>query len=218
MDSLTTQQMRQTPQCVICYSDFEVGETLSQLPGCSHLFHNGCINEWLERAANCPICRCDLRQAVGLDRTDDVSTASSVMLETDRSQYTNSLSESASPSGTVYRGFISAGALGYSQSAASWRSPPHTAAGTSPGLLGSSVSAGFPDAEGWLLAEGLRPRSRTISSRERDGGSPLPPPPPRRRGTSSVLVGAGNIISSSAMRRPGSVVEAQMRRSPSSAE
>jgi len=210
MDSATVQDMRQTPHCVICCSDFEVGEDLSQLPGCSHLFHSACIDGWLDRAANCPICRCDLRQAVGLDRMD-LSTASSALLETDRSQYTNSLSPSASPSGTAYRGFISAGVLGYSQSGSLW--PSRSATGASPDLLGRSPSQGFSAAEGWLFADGLRPRSRAVSDRE--GSSPLPLSP-SRRGTSSVLIGAGSSISSPTTMRRSSEVAAEMRMGRSS--
>lgn len=214
MDSVAAQLMRQTPQCVICCSDFEVGETLSQLPGCSHLFHQGCINGWLERASNCPICRCDLAEAVGLDR-NDTSTASSVLLETDRSQYTtHSVSESASPSGTAYRGFLGASTLGYSQSAALWRTSPRstihaaTDAGDSPahtGLHGSEVG-GLP---GWLQVDTFRHRSLTSAG---DSLSPTSSPPsPSRRNTSSVLVGAGSAISSQ-VRGNGSTAEARAQR------
>lgn len=58
------ENMRQTPQCVICCADFEAGERLSRLPGCEHLFHDTCVSQWLERATNCPICRNDLVEAV----------------------------------------------------------------------------------------------------------------------------------------------------------
>merc|ERR1712079_275777 len=41
---------------MVCLSDFACGETLRQLP-CSHLFHCGCIEEWLQRSLACPICK-----------------------------------------------------------------------------------------------------------------------------------------------------------------
>lgn len=64
IDGSELKNMRQTATCAICCCDFECGETLSRLPGCEHLFHDGCIAQWLERASNCPVCRGDLRAAV----------------------------------------------------------------------------------------------------------------------------------------------------------
>jgi len=43
-------------QCMVCLSDFASGESLRQLP-CNHLFHCGCIEEWLQRSLACPICK-----------------------------------------------------------------------------------------------------------------------------------------------------------------
>lgn len=168
MDSATAQDMRQTPQCVICCSDFEVDEVLSQLPGCNHLFHSGCICQWLERAANCPICRCDLRQAVGMDRRD-ISTASSVLLDTDRSQYTNTLSPTPSPPGTAYRSFVNPSSLAYSHPTV-WRSPSRSIATGSPDIVSAPSSGGLLAGEGWLFAEGLRPRQVAADASGNTGG------------------------------------------------
>ncbi|CAE8607397.1 unnamed protein product, partial [Polarella glacialis] len=43
-------------QCMVCLGDFAHGEHLRQL-GCEHLFHQACIDEWLQRSAACPICK-----------------------------------------------------------------------------------------------------------------------------------------------------------------
>lgn len=99
LDHVVLNEMKQTPQCVICCSDFEVnGDGLSQLPGCGHLFHAACIRQWLDRAANCPICRCDLRQAVGVDRLA-LSTTSSGFLDSELPQFVDSLSSPPTPLG-----------------------------------------------------------------------------------------------------------------------
>jgi len=232
MDSVLMQEMRQAPQCVVCCSDFEVGELLNRLPGCGHLFHRGCICQWLERAANCPICRCDLCEAVGLSRTSQ-STASSVLLDTDRSQYTNTAT-SVSPAGT--RGGLGAiGLNGLSRTRAispplmnPLRHPPSRSISQTPELIsaGNGLVGGLGsindeahlvgDAEpdelltelGSFASAGsridmLRPAVLQLGARQ---GSPSPPPPPPpRRGTSSVLVGAGSAISSPT-QRPSSVV------------
>lgn len=77
MDSM----QHQTPQCVICCADFEVSERVSQLPGCGHFFHEGCVMQWLERASNCPICRGDLAEAVGLTSSASSAAAAEAGLE-----------------------------------------------------------------------------------------------------------------------------------------
>jgi len=83
LDSNTLKSMRQTAQCVVCCADFEVGEELSRLPGCGHLFHPDCVRQWLDRAANCPICRRNLVEAVvGPREALSTSTSSSATLPT----------------------------------------------------------------------------------------------------------------------------------------
>ncbi|KAK9070619.1 hypothetical protein SSX86_011021 [Deinandra increscens subsp. villosa] len=46
--------------CVICLQDFENKEEGRELPGCKHVFHMKCIDEWLMRQGSCPICRRDV--------------------------------------------------------------------------------------------------------------------------------------------------------------
>ena len=43
-------------KCIICLSDFKIGEKESTLP-CLHIFHTNCIENWLKRRRNCPICK-----------------------------------------------------------------------------------------------------------------------------------------------------------------
>lgn len=47
-------------ECCICLSDFELGETVRELP-CQHIFHPGCIDTWLEFNTLCPLCKKDVR-------------------------------------------------------------------------------------------------------------------------------------------------------------
>lgn len=182
MDSTTMLQMKQAPQCVICCSDFEIGETLSQLPGCSHLFHDGCIRNWLQRAANCPICRCNLSEAIGLSRTN-LSTASSMFMQSERSD-----SPPSSPSG----------ALDNSDSAPLWHSSAYGGLDASRNQLGGAGGR----TDGWLLAEGfLQPPRRMASNGEEEGGGGALLSNPPWRSTSSALAVAGSAISSSASSR-----------------
>lgn len=42
--------------CMVCLSDFVRGEEVRRLP-CGHYFHTTCIDEWLRRCMECPICK-----------------------------------------------------------------------------------------------------------------------------------------------------------------
>ncbi|XP_010540971.1 PREDICTED: E3 ubiquitin-protein ligase ATL42-like [Tarenaya hassleriana] len=44
-------------ECSVCLSRFEDVEILRLLPKCRHAFHIGCIDQWLEQHASCPLCR-----------------------------------------------------------------------------------------------------------------------------------------------------------------
>ena len=43
-------------RCVICLSDFEIGEKVSALP-CCHTFHTKCLDDWIIRSLKCPVCK-----------------------------------------------------------------------------------------------------------------------------------------------------------------
>ncbi|CAM9176984.1 unnamed protein product [Choristocarpus tenellus] len=45
-----------THECVICLSEFAVGDMLCYLP-CSHVFHQSCVGTWLANHRSCPTCR-----------------------------------------------------------------------------------------------------------------------------------------------------------------
>lgn len=51
--------------CAICLVDFKNGDFTRCLPSCTHWFHSHCIDEWLNRNGNCPICRTDVMPASG---------------------------------------------------------------------------------------------------------------------------------------------------------
>jgi len=43
--------------CPICLNLLQAGETVRVLPACCHEFHRPCIDLWLLRSADCPICK-----------------------------------------------------------------------------------------------------------------------------------------------------------------
>lgn len=44
-------------ECSICLTDIVPGELVRRLPGCNHTFHRSCIDVWLLRQADCPLCK-----------------------------------------------------------------------------------------------------------------------------------------------------------------
>jgi hypothetical protein len=43
--------------CNICQEDLSNGESICVNKNCTHGFHCGCINKWLQRNPTCPVCR-----------------------------------------------------------------------------------------------------------------------------------------------------------------
>lgn len=48
---------REGLECAVCLSKFQDIEILRLLPKCKHAFHINCVDQWLERHSNCPLCR-----------------------------------------------------------------------------------------------------------------------------------------------------------------
>ncbi|XAR48533.1 hypothetical protein NMG60_11031383 [Bertholletia excelsa] len=55
-------------ECAVCLNEFEDDETLRLLPGCSHVFHQSCIDSWLSSNTTCPVCRANLESESGETR------------------------------------------------------------------------------------------------------------------------------------------------------
>jgi hypothetical protein len=49
--------------CMICLGDFQAGEEYRRLP-CRHVFHSSCVEEWLRRCTDCPICKDNVDRAL----------------------------------------------------------------------------------------------------------------------------------------------------------
>jgi len=44
-------------ECPICITELQDGDKVRRLPGCGHHFHRSCIDLWLLRRADCPLCK-----------------------------------------------------------------------------------------------------------------------------------------------------------------
>jgi hypothetical protein len=47
--------------CPITLDNFIIGENISQIMHCNHIFKKNALMRWLSRNIKCPICRYDLR-------------------------------------------------------------------------------------------------------------------------------------------------------------
>jgi len=50
-------QLGEEAECSICLNDFDPSDAVRQLGSCSHTFHRSCIDLWLLRRADCPLCK-----------------------------------------------------------------------------------------------------------------------------------------------------------------
>lgn len=57
-DSAVTQNT-----CMVCLCEFADRESCRKLP-CKHMFHQSCVDEWLKRCTDCPICKSNIDRAV----------------------------------------------------------------------------------------------------------------------------------------------------------
>lgn len=44
-------------ECPICIEEMQPGDEVRALPNCGHAFHRSCIDLWLARRADCPMCK-----------------------------------------------------------------------------------------------------------------------------------------------------------------
>lgn len=46
-----------THHCTVCITDIQIGEQMTRLTKCIHVFHAECVDIWLNTKHTCPICR-----------------------------------------------------------------------------------------------------------------------------------------------------------------
>mmetsp|Transcript_1553 Transcript_1553/g.2584 ORF Transcript_1553/g.2584 Transcript_1553/m.2584 type:complete len:134 (-) Transcript_1553:1078-1479(-) len=46
-------------ECIVCMAQFCMGESLRKLK-CNHFYHQECIDSWLLKSVQCPLCRSEV--------------------------------------------------------------------------------------------------------------------------------------------------------------
>lgn len=49
----------ESPECSICLSELVIGQPALRIP-CGHLYHEECVEDWLKKSNECPVCRFEL--------------------------------------------------------------------------------------------------------------------------------------------------------------
>lgn len=52
--------------CAVCIESYKTGEVVTVLT-CDHIFHKTCIEPWLLERRTCPMCKCDILKALGVE-------------------------------------------------------------------------------------------------------------------------------------------------------
>jgi len=58
------QQEDSVENCAICLMDFGPADKVVTLPKCEHIFHSGCVKDWLKKKPLCPMCRGNVRNGM----------------------------------------------------------------------------------------------------------------------------------------------------------
>lgn len=63
--------------CAVCIESYKAGDVVTVLT-CDHIFHKACIEPWLLERRTCPMCKCDILKALGVEEEmkDDISVES----------------------------------------------------------------------------------------------------------------------------------------------
>ncbi|KAM4592670.1 E3 ubiquitin-protein ligase RNF128a [Odontesthes bonariensis] len=66
-----------THLCAVCIESYKAGDVVTVLT-CDHIFHKTCIEPWLLERRTCPMCKCDILKALGVEEEtkENVSTES----------------------------------------------------------------------------------------------------------------------------------------------
>lgn len=65
--------------CPICLTGIQQGESVRTLSGCGHCFHRSCIDLWLLRSAECPLCKRNVHDTSPMPKDQEKSATPEVV-------------------------------------------------------------------------------------------------------------------------------------------
>ncbi|KAM5206446.1 E3 ubiquitin-protein ligase RNF133 [Hipposideros larvatus] len=68
--------------CVVCFELYKPNDTVRVLT-CKHFFHKNCIDPWILAHGTCPMCKCDILKALGIQVDVEEGTESLQVLMSD---------------------------------------------------------------------------------------------------------------------------------------
>ncbi|KAK1148612.1 E3 ubiquitin-protein ligase RNF128-like isoform X1 [Acipenser oxyrinchus oxyrinchus] len=66
--------------CAVCIEVYKLNDVMRILT-CNHLFHKTCIDPWLLEHRTCPMCKCDILKALGIEQPDDEEASEPVQMD-----------------------------------------------------------------------------------------------------------------------------------------
>ncbi|PKU40311.1 hypothetical protein llap_9383 [Limosa lapponica baueri] len=92
--------------CVVCIELYKPNEVVRILT-CNHLFHKSCIDPWLLEHRTCPMCKCDILKALGVEEDVEEGTESVQATVSSRTSNISTANEEDNHSETASSGYAS---------------------------------------------------------------------------------------------------------------
>ncbi|NXE75663.1 RN128 ligase, partial [Cochlearius cochlearius] len=92
--------------CVVCIELYKPNEVVRILT-CNHLFHKNCIDPWLLEHRTCPMCKCDILKALGVEVDLEEGAESVQATVSSRTSNVSTVNEEDNHSETASSGYAS---------------------------------------------------------------------------------------------------------------
>uniref|UniRef100_A0A8C8FBZ8 RING-type domain-containing protein n=1 Tax=Oncorhynchus tshawytscha TaxID=74940 RepID=A0A8C8FBZ8_ONCTS len=92
--------------CAVCIDVYKSGDVLTILT-CNHFFHKTCIEPWLMEHRTCPMCKCDILKALGVEQPEEDQPSHQLTMHPDMTSYPRVLVPEDTRSETASAGYAS---------------------------------------------------------------------------------------------------------------